>query len=100
MNAAGWRLMDAAADRLVCDRPDRSNIRYGLLRVIERADFADDLADLQKSAGVEFRMSPFHRLDVFRMRAPGLQRLFRREAENRQLFAVIGFERFDGQEAR
>src|SRR3954454_9138292 len=68
--------------------------------MIKRADFPNDLADLQKSADEKFRVPTLHRFDMFRMGAPCLERVLRRKAEHSQFLPVIRFERFDGQETR
>lgn len=67
--------------------------------MLERADFADHLADLKEAAGVELGMSALHRLDMVRVGAPGFERVLRSETEHGKLLAVLGLERLDGQKA-
>lgn len=63
--------------------------------MLERPDLADNLANLQETAGIEFGVAPFHGFDVFGVRAPGFEGLFGSKPENRQFLAVLGLERFD-----
>lgn len=42
--------------------------------VLKRSNFADDLADLQKSAGIEFSMASFHGFDMVGLSAPDFER--------------------------
>jgi len=45
------------------------------LPMLERANFADDLADLQKSTCVEFGMTSLHGFDMVGMGPPAFERL-------------------------
>src|SRR5579872_1551151 len=58
--------------------------------MLERPDFADDLADHKVTAGIEFGMPSLHRLDMFGMRPPGFQRFLRGEAKQADFLAVDG----------
>src|SRR5882724_227521 len=80
--------------------PSLRSTRCKTSRVIERSDFADHFANLEKAAGVEFGVSPLHRLQMLGMGAPGFQGLFGGESEYGYLFAVIGLEGLDRLKAR
>src|SRR5579872_3985298 len=67
--------------------------------MLERPDFADDLADHKVTAGIEFGMPSLHRLDMFGMRPPGFQRFLRGEAKQADFLAVDGLVRLDRLEA-
>src|SRR5579859_3072046 len=66
--------------------------RLSFTRMVERSNFTDHLADLEKAAGIKLGMPSLHGFHMLGMRAPGFQRLFGSETENGYFLAIVGLE--------